>query len=357
MKKFLLLIVSILFSFGAFAQSPLCASRPTTFCCEYVSNVKINGKSFNGSTGFASTSGGSPAGYYDYTSDTVPRLKAGQNITIEYTAVTNGNYMEYFKLWIDFNGNGILTDAGELVHSSNYSWLGTKTVSSTFTVPTTVFNGTVYMRFVMQYSGSPTICGTYPYGNTFDFKTTITGAKDPFGHSGYVYNSEGGGVSGIPVKLYYKARTSSTYTLFGTYNTDATGKYTINTTQDTLGYDFQLQVNGLTIGSPTSTDAKAFNSKIFTQNFSSKDYYRMDINSDGRLNISDVYLTYLKHVGRSWNASVTLYYLFTSTEWSTINTSTSNLKSTYSGSQSFTKNNVLSKGTTDLYLVRTGFSN
>jgi hypothetical protein len=29
----------------------------------------------------------------------------------------------------------------------------------------------------MQYSGSPVICGTYPYGNTFDFKTTIAGAQ------------------------------------------------------------------------------------------------------------------------------------------------------------------------------------
>ena len=167
----------ILFLLGTkiYAQSPLCASRPTQFCCEYVSSVTINGKQFNGSNGFSSGSGGSPAGYYDYayTKDTVPRIKAGQSISILYTGVTNGNYREYFKLWIDFNGNGNLTDAGELVHSSNYTWTGTKTVTATFTVPTSVYNGEVYMRFVMQYSGSPVICGTYPYGNTFDFKTRI----------------------------------------------------------------------------------------------------------------------------------------------------------------------------------------
>jgi hypothetical protein len=29
----------------------------------------------------------------------------------------------------------------------------------------------------MQYSGSPVICGTYSYGNTFDFKTKIVGAQ------------------------------------------------------------------------------------------------------------------------------------------------------------------------------------
>ena len=347
----LFVFIFLLFStIKLFGQSPLCSSRATTFGYEYVANVKINGKTFNGNTGY------SGPGYYDYTNDTVPRLKAGQNITLEYTAQTNGNYMEYFKLWIDFNGNGILTDAGELVHSANYSWLGTKTVSTTFTVPTTVFNGQVYMRFVMQYSGSPTICGTYPYGNTFDFKTTITGAKDPFNHSGYVYNSEGGGVSNVPVKVYYKPRTSSTYSLLGTYNTDANGKYNVTSTQDTLNYDFKMEVGGLTIPSPTVSDALVFNSKVFTQNFNSKDYYRMDVNSDGRLNISDVYLIYFKNGGRTWSG-VTTYYFFTQPEWNTINSSTSNLKSTYSGTQTFSKSNLKSGQSTNIYLIRTGFSN
>lgn len=357
MRVFIFILFSLL-SNVIYGQSPLCASRPTQFCCEYVSSVTINGKTFAGSNGFSSTSGGSPAGFYDYayTKDTIPRLKAGQNINISYTAVTNGNYMEYFKLWIDFNGNGVLTDAGELVHSSNYAWTGTKTVTATFTVPTTVFNGEVYMRFVMQYSGSPVICGTYPYGNTFDFKTTITGAKDPFKHSGYIYNSEGSGVSNIPVNLYYKQRTTSTYTLLSTSTTDANGKYSFNTTKDTLGYDFQIQISSLTISSPSISDAKFFNSKIFTQNFSSKDYYRMDINNDNRLNISDVYLVYYKSVGRTWSTSIPLYYLFTSSDWSVINSSTNNLKTSYSGTQSITRNNLISNGTTNIYLVRTGFS-
>ena len=121
--KWIVYILTFFISLKSYSQSPLCASRPTSFCCEYVSSVTINGRTFAGSTGFSNTSGGNPAGYYDYayTKDTVPRIKAGQSITISYTAVTNGNYMEYFKLWIDFNGNGVLTDAGELVHSSNYS--------------------------------------------------------------------------------------------------------------------------------------------------------------------------------------------------------------------------------------------
>ena len=273
-----IIIILFLFNINLYSQSPLCASRPTSFCCEYVSNVTINGKSFQGSTGFSSSSGGSPAGYYDYTytKDTVPRIRAGQSISISYTGVTNGNYMEYFKLWIDFNGNGVLTDAGELVHSSNYAWTGTKTITATFTVPTSVYNGEVYMRFVMQYSGSPVICGTYPYGNTFDFKTRIVGATDPFSYTGFIYNSEGVGIQNIPVKFYSKLKSASTYNLESTINTDASGKYTISSTKDATTYDFQLQINTLTISNPSISDAQSFNHKVLQQSFNARDYYRME---------------------------------------------------------------------------------
>ena len=348
----------LLFLIGSVkAQSPLCSSRPTSFCCEYVSSVTINGKTYQGSTGFSSGSGGSPAGYYDYTNSAVPTITAGQAISISYTGVTNGNYREYFKLWIDFNGNGNLTDAGELVHNVNYTWTGTKTMTATFTVPTSVYNGTVYMRFVMQYSGSPVICGTYAYGNTFDFKTTITGATDPFSYTGYVYNSEGAGVSGVPVKLYSKLKTISTYSLESTVNTDANGKYSLSSTKDATTYDFQLQINGLTISSPASSDAQSFNDKILSQSFNSKDYYRMDVNGNNDLTIADVYLIYMRILGVGWKTGVPNYRIFTNSEWSTINNSSSNLKSTYPGTQNITLSGLTNKGSTNYYLVRTGYRN
>jgi hypothetical protein len=126
----------ILFTYCfSYSQTSLCTSYPTQFCCEYVSSVTINGQTFAGSNGYASTSGGNPPGYYNYTNGPlIPTITAGQNISLQYTAQTNGNYMEYFKMWIDFNGNGVLTDAGELVHEYNFSWLGTHTKSATFVV-------------------------------------------------------------------------------------------------------------------------------------------------------------------------------------------------------------------------------
>lgn len=70
-------------SFSAIAQSPLCASYPTTFCCEYVSSVTINGVTRAGApdaTGF--TSG---PGYFDYTGEILTTMTAGTTVPVSVT--------------------------------------------------------------------------------------------------------------------------------------------------------------------------------------------------------------------------------------------------------------------------------
>ncbi len=362
MRLLILTIFLSLFAKYSFAQSPLCVSKPTTFCCEYVSSVTINGKQFNGSTGFSSASGGNPAGYYDYTAaiHTIPTITAGQQISIQYTAVTNGNYMEYFKLWIDFNGNGVLTDAGELVHSYNTAWTGTKTVTSTFVVPTTVFNGQVYMRFIMQYSGSPVICGTYPYGNTFDFVTNITGAVQPpqyFTYSGIILDNDNNGESAIGVQLHKKTKSSSTYSLHGTYLTDPNGEFEIVTSLDTSVYDFKIVFPALSINNPTISDATYFNQKIFTGNLESVDYYRADVNYNNQITITDIYSIFQKTHGYPWKPGIPSYLYFSESDWNVIQGGNSNLRTTIPGFQSIVINNAISSDTANVRLVKTGFKN
>ena len=350
--------IAFLFSFSVYSQSPLCTSYPTSFCCEYVASVTINGQTYTGSNGYAASSGGNPPGYYDYTNGTpVPTITAGQNISITYVAQTNSNYMEYFKLWVDFNGNGVLSDPGEQVYAYNVSWSGTKTVTSSFQVPTTVFNGQVYMRFMMVYANVPALCGTYAYGNTFDFKTNITGAIDPYNHSGFVYGAEGTGIPNVPVKLFKKLTTETNYTLHGTYNTNSNGQYNITTNLNTTSYNFQIVVDNLTVSNPTVTDAQFFNQKILTQGFSSKDYYRLNTNGNNILTISDVYEVYQKTYSVPWNTGVPQYRLFNQTEWNVINSSYGDLRTTYPGVQGLTIQGPTNSGTSNIYLIRTGYAN
>ncbi|MBS1529078.1 MAG: hypothetical protein JSU01_02120, partial [Bacteroidetes bacterium] len=143
------------------------------FGYEYVSSVTINGSTAQGATGY------SGPGYFDHTSSSLTTLTAGNTYNVSVTVNTNGAYQEYVKIWIDYNGNGDLQDAGELVFDQNYTFTGTHVYSGTVTIPTTAFNGPVYIRTILVYSSSPTICGSYDYGATIDCKATITGGVTP----------------------------------------------------------------------------------------------------------------------------------------------------------------------------------
>ena len=193
MKKYLLILIVILgFLTGLNAQSPLCPSYPTTFCCEYVSSITINGVTRDGApdaTGF--TSG---PGYFDYTASSLTNLTAGQTYAVSVTAKTNSSYQEYVKIWFDFNGNGVLSDAGEQVFDQVNTFNGTYVYSGNVTVPATAFNGDVYIRIVMVFANIPALCGTYAYGTTLDFKATISGGITS--RNLHVTTTSSGGYSG-----------------------------------------------------------------------------------------------------------------------------------------------------------------
>ena len=294
MRK-LLTILFVSLSIASQAQSPLCASTATNFGYEYVASITINGRTFAGNTGY------SGPGYYDYTNSPVPTINAGQSINISYTAQTNGNYQQYFKLWIDFNGNGNLTDPGELVHSTTYTWVGTKVVNATFTVPTSVFNGNVYMRFIMVYSSSPTICGNYSFGNTFDFKTNIVGAQPNPNQpptetiGGKIFTPVS---SPLPSLAFYKVKANGD-SLIQTRNVNADGTYSFTIPTYNSTYKLTPSFN------PTSFITSADFNAVFneTQNYDAppslakglvmavpQQWKAADINKDGIVNMGDAYL-------------------------------------------------------------------
>jgi hypothetical protein len=181
---------------------------------------------------------------------------------------------------------------------------------------------------------------------------------NPFAYSGYIYNAENVAVSGIPIKLYIKDKTLTTYTLYGTYTTDSNGKYTITTSSSTNLNDFRIVIgDGITILTPNITDAQYFNQKILTQSFNARDYYRMDVNGNDMLSISDIVLIFQRtnNILPTWLNSIPNYRLFTSTQWSVINGSNSNLKTTYVGMGSITVDNLSHNGTTNFYIIKTGY--
>ena len=179
----------------------------------------------------------------------------------------------------------------------------------------------------------------------------------PFAHSGFIYGAEEIGIPNINIKLFKKLNSETNYILHGTYTTNSTGQFTIITTLDISLYDFQIVIDNLTMANPNISDAQFFNQKVLSQGFSSKDYYRLNTNGNNILTITDVYEVYQKTYSIPWNAGVPSYRLFTQSEWNIINSSNTDLRTTYPGLQSLTMQSPINNGTSNIYLIRTGYAN
>ncbi|CAN5817456.1 hypothetical protein BH24BAC1_BH24BAC1_08990 [soil metagenome] len=116
-----------------------------------------------------------PAGCAGYTNLTPlsAGVQLGQAVPLSLTAGTCGaNQNKIAKVYIDWNGNGIFTDPGELVATSGVL-SGTGTFTTTVNVPLTVTIGNITrMRVVLVETTDPAQvlpCGSYGKGETQDY--------------------------------------------------------------------------------------------------------------------------------------------------------------------------------------------
>lgn len=140
-----------------------CTSRGNNTTYEYINKVVL---------GTINNTSGNNSGYGNYTALST-NLAGSTSNTITLTPGFAGtSYREYWKVYIDYNKNGVFTDAGENVVTTN----STAAVSASFTVPASALNGSTRMRVQMQYNAYPsTSCATYTYGEVEDYSVVITG--------------------------------------------------------------------------------------------------------------------------------------------------------------------------------------
>ncbi len=141
-----------------------CTAAATNTNDERIGRVQF-GTINNASTG--------TAGYENFTSIATNVVRGSANtitITPTWTATV---YSEAYRVYIDYNQNGVFTDAGESVYSRAGST--TTPVSGTITIPATATLGATRMRVIMRYSTTPTTpCGTFTYGQVEDYTVNIT---------------------------------------------------------------------------------------------------------------------------------------------------------------------------------------
>jgi serine protease len=136
---------------------------------EYIENVTLGDINHN-----SEGDGG-----YILVEDETTTLVVNQSYTVYCTpGYTGFSYSEYFKVWIDYDSDGLFEDATELVFDAGQG--STNTVSGTFTVPAWVEEGVVRMRVSMSYStpqgaGDPPVaCGENEYGEIEDYCVAIS---------------------------------------------------------------------------------------------------------------------------------------------------------------------------------------
>ena len=146
--------------------SAYCTSKGTSQAYEYVKLVQL---------GNINRTSGADGGYYNGSALSTS-VAAGSSQTISYqTGFTGTGYAEYFRIYADWNHNGVFTDAGEQLVSSTNTAVVTTVRSASFTVPTTAKNGATRIRLVMSDNSATNSCGSYSYGETEDYTLNVTG--------------------------------------------------------------------------------------------------------------------------------------------------------------------------------------
>jgi serine protease len=152
---------------GSCIDIQYCDANGGDASAEYIDAITVGSFTNNSTTN---------ANYTDYTSLNSLTLAAGNTYPVSLTPGFSGSsYSEYFKIWIDYNGNGTFDEPLELAFDAGSG--SQSTVTGTITIPeaAALAAGSTRMRVGMAYVGifgsgnPPTSCGVYSYGEVEDY--------------------------------------------------------------------------------------------------------------------------------------------------------------------------------------------
>jgi hypothetical protein len=202
-------------------------------------------------------------------------------------------------------------------------------------------------------------------GETYSYSSWNPGEPNNAGNEDYVQFVGGGRWNDLPnnfalpyvIEFDYIV-TFTPWVLHRTIYTDATGRYTINETTNPAT-EWYIQIDAPT---PTTTialtDMQNISDVILGRTVRRSLHWNMyDVNGDGRITISDEYYINLRRTGRVSNwITMTASRLFSTTQYSSLNTGTTDLRTTIPGLTSITINSPVS-GTTNAnyYLIAPGY--
>lgn len=249
----------------------------------------------------------SNATYPFYLDQNVNQVEGYINIAVVYTGqVSTFNFPDGEMFEID------------LIHSQNFWNFTPGPISFSNNFPT----------LATTVSGNDTILNTENFGGVIN--------PIQFAFRGEFLNVNGSGSKNLTVALMSRPQGGS-WSILSTTLTGIDGKFNFLQNLDTTYYDVKLSVLGdtLSVGNIISTADAQKTSRIITQQDQPVgfDFYSADVNGDNNLSTSDTYLIFSRIANNltSWVNGVKDILFFTPSEYSQINSSTTNLRSTIPG--------------------------
>ena len=138
----------------------ICDSYGTSTQYEWIEKVSVNSMT---------NVSGNDGGYGDYT-PVVFLISTGDNSLQLTPGFANNNFLEFWKIWIDFNRDDVFDDTDELVFygASPYS------ITTEFNIPDNVMPGPARMRISMSYNGWADPCDVFAKGEVEDYTVDIS---------------------------------------------------------------------------------------------------------------------------------------------------------------------------------------
>lgn len=158
------------------AVSCYCTSNPTSNTNGDIGNVTFGALN----NGVATPVTNNPTANGTYTDNTAlapVTFNQSTSYSISVAQIVSGNnfFGGRIAVYIDFNQNGLFTDAGEQVFTGTTTSAAANIASGNVIIPATSTLGNTRMRVVLTQGGAATVnpCGTYQFGETEDYTINI----------------------------------------------------------------------------------------------------------------------------------------------------------------------------------------
>ena len=274
--------------------------------------------------------------FYDntaFTNATVSLIGSTTNLDLQYVTNTANGYITITLVYTGPSASYTLANGERFLITFTHAAPVVFNNLSSIT-PLTWTGAQTFQPIAAKQDGMDTTLNVHNYGGEFIFQN--------FQFAGTFTNVTGTPAKFLSLALERRPSTGGSWVQHSTYSTDLTGNFSISVPLDTTYWDVRLAVKGDTMGVGniiSTTDAQQINQWLLgVGTMSGFDYYHADVNGTNSLSISDVWGVFGRISSRftEWPNNVEDVKFFTTSEYNTINGSSTNFTSSIAGVTNFT---------------------